>query len=462
MHMNLVTMTDSYKVTHWRQYPPKTEYVYSYFESRGGKFEEIVFFGLQYYLQEYLSKPITAENISAAEALWTPHLGDKSLFNKAGWAHILTEHGGYLPLRIRAVPEGMVVPTHNVLMTVENTDPKVPWLTNWVETLLSQIWYGCTVATLSREMKRMMLDSLKRTGDPALIDFKLHDFGFRGVSSVESAAMGGCAHLVNFKGTDTAKALEFASQYYKEPMAGFSIPAAEHSTITSWGREHEVDAYQNMIDQFGSGGAGMYAVVSDSYDIFNACTNLWGGVLKEAVLAAPNTLIVRPDSGLPRQMVPDVLAALASVFGTTTNAKGYKVLNKVRVIQGDGIDYEETRRIIDAVEIAGFSLDNVAFGMGGALLQKLNRDTQKFAFKCSSIVIDGETHDVYKEPVTDPGKNSKRGRLRLIQGEHGLETVAANHWIPGKDLLETVYESDGENRQMLRYTLAEVRARAAL
>lgn len=454
---NLAILTDSYKVSHYRQYPPGTEYIYSYFESRGGQFDEVVFFGLQYYLNKYLRQAITARQVNDAAAFWTQHFNDSDLFNRGGWMHIVRKHGGYLPLRIRAVPEGTVVPTHNVLMTVENTDPTVPWLTNWVETLLSQVWYGCTVATLSREMKRLIRGSLRRTGDPSLADFKLHDFGFRGVSSVESAALGGCAHLVNFKGTDTAAALLLAQQHYCTPMAGFSIPAAEHSTITSWGREHEVDAYRNMIQQFGSGKSGLYAVVSDSYDVFAACRDLWGGVLKDAVLAAPNTLVVRPDSGVPHHVVPDVIGTLGSRFGFTVNDKGYKVLNKVRVIQGDGIDYEETRKILDAIEIAGYSADNVAFGMGGGLLQKLDRDTQKFAFKCSHAVVSGQGRDVYKEPVTDLSKQSKRGRLQLVRTNGRFTTVPETE--DSRDELVDVY-MDGW--LTTTQTLSEIRERAVL
>ncbi len=271
---NLLLRTDSYKFTHWKQYPPGTEQVYSYFESRGGKWSDVVFFGLQYYLKKYLEGPVvTRRAIDEAEELVGLHFADKSLFNRRGWEHILRVHDGRLPLRIRAVPEGTPVPGHNVLMTVENTDPACYWLPNYVETLLVQVWYGSTVATQSREMKKLVLKHLHRTGDPCLIDFKVHDFGFRGVSSVESAGVGGAAHLVSFRGTDTFEGIIVARDYYGEPMAGFSIPAAEHSTITAWGQTHEVDAMRNMLEQYPRG---MVAVVSDSYDVFAACEKIWG------------------------------------------------------------------------------------------------------------------------------------------------------------------------------------------
>lgn len=454
MTNNIILLTDSYKVSHYKQYPKNTTTVYSYLESRGGLFQEVVFFGLQYFLQTYLSTPITQEMIDEADEFYAAHFGGKELFNRAGWEHILNKHGGRLPVRIKAVAEGTVVPTSNVLMTIENTDPECFWLTNYLETLLSQVWYPSTVATNSREMKKLIVRALEKTGDPSLISFKLHDFGFRGVSSVETAGLGGAAHLVNFMGTDTVAGLLVARRSYKEPMAGYSIPAAEHSTITSWGKENEVEAFRNMIKQYGHGS--LYAVVSDSYDQIGACKNLWGKELKLEVLSANATLVVRPDSGIPHKIVVESLDALGEAFGYSINGKGYKVLNpKVRLIQGDGIDYEEVRKILDNMDRNGWSADNVAFGSGGGLLQKFNRDTQKFAFKCSMALINGREIEVYKQPITDSGKTSKKGRLSLLL-ENGKIITKKGDNRPG-DLLETVYEN-GEIKKT--YTFAEVREKA--
>ncbi len=454
MQHNIILLTDSYKVSHYKQYPKNTSTVYSYFESRGGTFSEVEWFGLQYFLEEYLSKPITLAMIDEAEEFYAAHFGSKDLFNRADWMYILETYNGYLPVRIKAAPEGMVIPTGNVMMTVENTDPRCYWLTNYLETLLSQVWYGSTVATVSREMKKLILRYLERTGDPSLIPFKLHDFGFRGVSSVESAGVGGAAHLVNFMGTDTVAGLMVARKYYGEHMAGFSIPAAEHSTITSWGQDGEREAFRNMIQQYGSGA--LYAVVSDSFDIYRACSQIWGKELKAEVEAANGTLVVRPDSGIPHQVVVKCLDLLGESFGYSINAKGYKVLNpKVRLIQGDGIDYDETRRILDHMERAGWSADNVAFGMGGGLLQKLNRDTQKFAFKCSLAVIGGRDVEVFKAPITDSGKTSKKGRLSLVHKNGTLMTVKGEK---ADDILQTVYENGKITK---KYTFAEIRERAS-
>lgn len=449
-----VLRSDSYKVSHHKQYPPGTTHIYSYLESRGGVYPETVMFGLTYYLKEYLSRPVTMADVDRAEERMNKHLGP-GIFNRAGWERIVKVHKGLMPVRIVAVPEGTVVPTRNVLMTLENTDPELPWVTNYVETMLLKIWYPITVATLSREIKKLIFRYLEETGDTNGLDFKLHDFGYRGVSSEESAAIGGMAHLVNFKGTDTMIALEAAEAYYGEDMAGFSIPAAEHSTITAWGQNFEYEAYENMITQFGQGS--LYAVVSDSYNIFEACENIWGEQLRAQVLEAPGTLVIRPDSGVPHEVVRKITEILGDKFGYTTNEKGYKVLNKVRVIQGDGINYDEIGRILEALKIRGWSADNVAFGMGGALLQQCNRDTQKFAIKASSMIRNGRVKDVLKKPVTDNSKWSKSGKLKLIDVDGVLETVSVH--TPGHDIMQTVWE---DGKLLVDPTFAEIRERAAI
>jgi nicotinamide phosphoribosyltransferase len=407
---NILLDIDSYKSSHFLQYPPGTTGMFSYLESRGGEFQETVFFGLQYILKEYLSKPITMEMVDEAAVFLHAH---GVPFNADGWRRVVTAHGGKLPIRIRAVPEGTVVPTHNALMTVESTDPECFWVVSWLETQLMRIWYPITVATLSRKAKEIIKWFLDDTSDnvAAELPWKLHDFGSRGVSSAESAGIGGAAHLVNFRGSDTINGILLANKYYGCDMAGFSIPAAEHSSITSWGRDHEVDAYRNMLKQFAKPGA-VLAVVSDSYDIYNAVENIWGGVLKQEVIDSGATVVIRPDSGDPVTVVMGVLERLADKFGTTVNSKGYHVLNHVRVIQGDGVDYFRIQAILGAMREHKWAASNLAFGMGGALLQKVNRDTLKFAFKCSSISLSsGEQRDVFKQPVTDAGKVSKAGRL---------------------------------------------------
>jgi nicotinamide phosphoribosyltransferase len=416
---NIILLTDSYKLSHFKQYPPHTTKVYSYLESRGGKFKANVFFGLQAILKKYLvGKVVTQAHIDEADDFAKAHFGNTDCFNRDGWQYILDRYDGYLPIRIKAVQEGTVIPAHNALITVENTDPSCFWLTNHLETLLVQAWYPITVATQSWHMKQKILDYLNKTGDPSLIDFKLHDFGFRGVSSVETAGMGGMAHLVNFKGTDTIEGIMYANKYYDGGICGFSIPATEHSTITSWGRDKESEAYENLLKAYPTG---LVACVSDSYNIYNACEKIWGEELRMEVLKRDGTLVIRPDSGNPPDVVVKILEILGTQFGASKNDKGFKVLNpKVRVIQGDGIDYEMIGTILEKMVANGWSADNIAFGSGGGLLQKLDRDTCKFAFKCSFAEVNGKPVFVYKDPVTDPGKKSKQGRMLVVRVGDGL------------------------------------------
>jgi len=455
---SIIMLSDSYKLVHWNMSPPGTNNVYSYFESRGGKFPATKFFGLQYFLKKYLEGAVvTQEQIDEGAEICKLHLGNEKFFNREGWEYILKEHGGYLPISIKAVPEGMLIPVSNVLMTVVNTDPKCYWLTNYLETLLVQTWYPTTVCTLSYYMKEMITKYLEDTGDPSLVNFKLHDFGFRGVSSVESAGIGGAAHLVNFMGTDTMEALMIARKYYNCPMAGFSIPATEHSVICSWGRENEVEAMENVLNKFPEG---LVACVSDSFNIYKACEVIWGKILKDKVLARNGTLVVRPDSGNPPEVVVKVLNILGEKLGYTTNSKGFKVLDPhVRVIQGDGCNYEMCNEVLNAMKTAGWSTDNIAFGMGGGLLQNLNRDTQRFAFKCSAVNINGEWKDVFKCPATDLGKISKAGRLKLVPMENATggtsyQTVNELANVHGKDILVEVFRN---GRVIKEYTFEEVR-----
>lgn len=449
---NIILNSDSYKYSQWVQYPPKTTGVYSYIESRGGPWEKTLFVGLQAFLIEYLSRPITKADIDEAEAIITAH-GEP--FNREGWEYILKEHNGKLPVRIKAAPEGSLIPVKNVLVTIENTDPKCYWLTSFLETaLLRAVWYPTTVATNSYESKKIIMEYLEKTGDPALIDFKLHDFGARGVSSEESAGLGGMAHLVNFMGTDTVSALLYARKYYKADMAGFSIPAMEHSTVTSWGKPNEAEAFRNMLKTYGKPGA-LVAFVSDSYDIYNACEKIWGETLKDEVLKSGAIVVVRPDSGNPSSVVVKCLQLLEKNFGSVKNAKGYKVLNNVRVIQGDGIDHHNIKSILFSMEMAGFSADNVAFGQGGALLQQVNRDTMKFAMKCSAAEIDGKWVEVFKDPVTDKGKESKKGRVTLYKERDGKYFTGVEDWPT--PVLRTVFEN---GKLMNQLTFDEVRANA--
>lgn len=441
MDDNLVLDVDSYKTSHFLQYPPGTTAVSSYVESRGGELPYTVCFGLQRYLKRYLGRPVTPTQVDEARALLPAH---GLPFNEAGWRHILDEHGGWLPVHIQAVPEGTRLPVSNVMLQICNTDPACAWLTSYLETaLLRAIWYPTTVATRAFGCRQIIGDALAATADSMDgLEFKLQDFGARGASSLETAAIGGAAHLLSFQGTDTLSAIRLLRDSYGADMPGLSIPAAEHSTITAWGRTGEAQAYENMLGQFARPGQTV-AVVSDSYDLFAAIDQLWGTTLREAVENSGGTLVVRPDSGDPVTIVCEALERLMAKFGHRVNSKGYRLLpDCVRVIQGDGVSPAMIGQVLDAMKRQGLSADNVAFGMGGELLQKVNRDTQQFAMKASAVCIDGQWRDVYKDPVTDPGKRSKRGRLALVHDET-YATVPVSELGQRADLLRTVYR-DGE------------------
>jgi nicotinamide phosphoribosyltransferase len=452
---NLILATDSYKLGHWNQYPKDTEAVYSYLESReGAKYPYTVFFGLQYILKRYLTGftlPNT-QDLVEAQKLAQKHFG-APVFNYKGWSHVITEHNGQLPLRIKAVPEGTPVPTGNVMMTVENTCPDCYWLTNAMESILTHVWYSSTVATQSRAVKEMMKSYLNETGQDGGLQFMLHDFGYRGATSHEAAAIGGAGHLVNFVGTDTLPAMILARDYYGADLntLAFSVPATEHSVMTARGKEGEFEVVDQLLDEYPEG---ILSVVSDSYDIYEFVKTL-GEKYKDRIMARDGKLVVRPDSGDPILTTMMVSELLWDAFGGTTNEKGYRVLDPhVGILWGDGIDPAGIQAILKEAKYSGFAAENYVFGMGGGLLQKVNRDTQRFAFKCSAQKRDGEWHDVYKDP-TDKSKVSKKGRLQLIRPGVTLETKPPD-WEPPalmtqeedlrfehQNVLQTVYE-DGK------------------
>ena len=458
MDFNLLLDTDSYKGSHWLQYPSDLTAMGAYLESRGGEHPETLFFGLQMILADLFSRPVSQADLEEAAEIWQLH---GLPFNRQGWQQVIDRHGGWLPLRIRAVAEGSRVPTGHVLLTVESTDPQLAWLVSWVETALLRLWYPTTVATRSWHLRTVLQAALERSADDpeGELAFRLHDFGSRGVSSHQSAAIGGLAHLIAFRGSDTTAALVAGRRYYDCPMAGFSIPAAEHSTILAWGQEQEAEAYRTMLDRFARPGA-VLAVVSDAYDIWHAVDQLWGEQLRQQVIDSGATVVIRPDSGDPLVIVPELLQRLEARFGSRVNGKGYRVLEHVRLIQGDGISEASLPLLVEAVLAAGFSVENVAYGMGGGLLQQVNRDTQRFAYKVSWVERSGRIEAVRKCPITDPAKASKAGVLDLIRAGGTYRTVVRQTpGIQADSCLRTVYE----NGQLLgRCSLDEVRERALI
>lgn len=466
MQINRILATDSYKPSHAALYPPGTTSIYSHFMARGGDFDATTWFGIQGVVKEFLTTPVTAEEVKYGCDRLAEHVGPHvSEPMRKRWMRLVEKHGGKFPIIIKAAPEGTTVPIKNVLMTVENTDPEFFWLTGYLETLLSRVWYPTTVCTHSREMKKLIHASLVKTGTPEAIDFKLHDFGGRGVSSSESAAIGGTAHLVNFRGSDTMEALEFAKKYYNCHMAGFSIAATEHGPTTSWGQENEAAFAEHVLDTYPDSPV---AMVIDSYDDENFCKNILGGKLRNKILARKpeHFVVARPDSGEPNLKVVEASNWLSSSFGRTINSKGYKVLPpQIRGIYGDGIDYAEMKRIIYALESEGWSMDNWAFGEGGGLLQKCNRDTHHHAYKVCHVVVNGESRDVFKAPKGMPLKASRKGRMKLVLDYTWKDKVVGPVFVtvsesdPRPDVLREIYR-DGE--LLIDETLDTIRDRAKL
>ena len=346
------------------------------------------------------------------------------------------------------------------MMTVENNDPKCYWLTNYLETLLSQVWSPSTVATASYHAKKMMMKFLVDTADnpEEAILFMLHDFGFRGVSSFESACLAGAGHLVNFMGTDTFPAVELTMDYYNsKEVTAYSVPATEHSIMTSRGRDGEMEILGDLLDKYPTG---ILACVIDSYD-YREFIKEAVRRYKDKILAREGKLVFRPDSGMPSEVTMECAELLAEGFGTTINSKGYKVFDpKVGLLWGDGIDVMGARSILFTLTTRGFAASNIVFGMGGGLLQKINRDTQRFAFKSSYQERGGVGYDIFKQPI-DITKTSKKGKLMLILTEDGsYKTVKQDTDVAkeGIDFLETVFKDGELVRDM---TFDEVRKNAA-
>ncbi len=463
--IGLPQAADSYKAGHWSMFPEGTTFVKTFMESRGsGLNDSVIFFGLQYYLKNYLSGQIvTKELVDKAEKFWNAHLGPGH-FSRDNWMYIVEKHNGYLPIKIKSVKEGTKVKNRNVLFTVENTDPKCFWLTNYIETLLIKIWYPTTIATNGYKIRNKILEYLEKTGNLDLINFAYHCFGYRSCTSEEQAGIGSMAHLVNFMGTDTVAGIWFAQDAYNtDGMLGYSVKACEHSGVLSWaGEEFEIEFFRNLLQNTPTG---ILSVVSDTFDILKAVDKF--GELKELVLNRDGKLVIRPVSGDPAMTDLMVIEKLAEHFGYTINEKGYKVLNpKVGVIQGDFISFDTICEILELLEKNGWSADNIVFGCGTKNLQEFSRDSFNFAIKASVTNVNGEDRCVEKCPLeinkdgsrTKSFKKSKKGHLKLVKenGEYKTLSNFDEGFDEAVDELVTVFEN-GE--VLVEYTFEEIRER---
>ena len=468
----IAVMTDSYKAGHFMMYPDALKMV-AYGEFRagfGGDKEDtrIVAYGIRYLIENFVSKQWTQKDVDDAALFYSTHNAPfftdypfpKDLFSK-----FVNENNGYFPVKMQALLEGTVIHAHVPVYQITAEAPYAKLVT-FLETLLTWVWYPSTVATLSRRARDAVEDAFEKSVDGGkespLLGSKLHDFGFRGCTGAEQAIIGGCAHLLNFEGSDTMAAAYYAQFTLNngKPVA-MSVPASEHSVMTAWATEKE--AIEVMIDRFG-GGNGVLSIVMDSYDYVHALEEILPAVASKKI-AKGGFLVLRPDSGDPAEAVLQGLAAGEKVFGVDVNQKGYKVVRGCGVIQGDGINLATMKLILEAVLKAGYSAQCVTFGMGGGLLQKVNRDTMSFATKLSHITYaDGRSRAVMKCPKTDASKFSLPGILQ-VRRDNGIPTVyqvadngAGRVFSEEENLLKVVYDK-GPVKNLQWDDFATVRAR---
>lgn len=447
----MAVMSDSYKAGHFLMYPDSDKSV-AYGELRkpypGVNDARIVFHGIRYIVENYLNRQWTVEEVEQADKFYSTHnaAGTAYPYPKELFLKFIKENNGYFPIKVEALAEGTVIYPHVPVyqITAENEYAN---LCTFLETLLTHVWYPTTVATLSRHVRTVIDEFFEDTVDMENFwkkDSRLHDFGMRGVTCAEQALIGGVAHLLNFGGSDTMNAAFYAQFYLNggKPVAS-SIPATEHSVMTSW--KSELEALENMHKQFPAGSdfckLGIFATVGDSYNYENFLNNIVPVVAKK-FSGKFGLWVLRPDSGNPVDCVLQGLEAADKTFGSTLNKKGFKVLNGAAVIQGDGINIDDVKNILRAVKIKGFSVENVAFGMGGGLLQKINRDTLSMATKLSYIrYADGGEKNIMKRPSDDKGKYSLPGEMKVVY-QNGIPTVfPIETETIGKSLLKVVYNN---------------------
>lgn len=467
--MNLLLLTDVYKLGHMEQYPEGTTKIYSYLCARSDKkTKETLWFGLQYYLKKYLSKGVTEENVEEVLEYRKSILGGTSA--KVEQQFRALAKLGYLPIEIKAVPEGEVVGVKNILCSVTNTHPDFYWVVGYIESLLLKVWNTCSVATVSLKFKRLVTRFAKETSDSEfLVPFQVHDFGYRGCSSEETAAISGASHLVNFLGTDTIPAIKMLRDYYGavDPI-GLSVPASEHSVMCAFTKDGELEAFRNMLRLYPTG---IVSIVSDTYNLWRVLTE-FAPILKDEILARDGKVVFRPDSGNPEKIIcgdPDapvgspenkgVLKLLEEVFGSSMNLTGFKELNpKVGTIYGDGMYYERFERILGQMKKQGWASTNLVIGIGGLLLQQHNRDDQGFAFKATFATINGQNVELFKDPITDSGKRSHKGLMKLIKEDgiyRTIDQVSEEEEKTGE--LITVFK---DGKIIKEWTLDDIRKRA--
>ena len=453
--MNPLMAIDFYKADHRRQYPDGTEFVYSNFTPRSARLapvledfdDKVVLIGLQAYIKRILiekwntnffNKP-KDEVLARYKRRMDTSLGEDAI----GVQHIADLHDlGYLPIKIKSLPEGSRVNIKVPMFTVVNTLAEFFWLTNYLETSISaEIWKPCTTATIAYEYKRLLTDFAKKTGAPIdFVELQGHDFSCRGMSGVEDAAMSGIGHLANFIGTDTVAAIDYAEDYYGiEGVVGVSVPATEHSVMCMGTKEDEIETFRRLINE--TYPQGIISIVADTWDFWKVITDFTVELKEDILNRKPNAIglakvVFRPDSGDPVKIIcgdPEApigspehkgaVECLWNVFGGTQSDKGYKLLNeRVGLIYGDSITLERAKNILEQLEAKGFASTNVVFGVGSYTYQYQTRDSFGFAIKATWGQVNGEGREIFKDPATDKGeKKSAAGLLRVEHSENGFE-----------------------------------------
>jgi len=469
--MNTLNLTDGYKVDHRTQYPTGTELVYSNWTPRKSRIagvDKVVFFGLQYFIKKYLQEEFDnnffqkpkAEVLKKYRRRISAYLGPDAIT----YEHVEALHDlGYMPVEIKALPEGMLVPMRMAMFTIKNTLPEFFWVTNFLETILSCIiWMPCTSATMSLQYRKILDRYADKTGgDKALVDWQAHDFSFRGMAGLEAAMMSGAGHLLNFTGTDTIPAIDFLEEYYgadsDKELVGGSVPATEHSVMCMGMEDSEIETFRRLINNVYK--TGIVSIVSDTWDFWKVIT-VYLQELKNEILARDGKVVIRPDSGDPVKIIcgdpnatagtPDFKGAvecLWEIFGGTRTDKGYKILDEhIGLIYGDSITLERCEAICSQLEAKGFASTNVVFGIGSYTYQYVTRDTFGFAMKATYGEVNGEGRAIFKNPKTDDGtKISAKGLIRLDGNELEVTTMAdeVSKEEEAGGLLEVVYR-DGE------------------
>lgn len=476
-------LADFYKISHRKMYPSGTTKVYSTWTPRGTRIpsiNEFVWFGLQAFIRRRLlgtfNQDFFAQNVDGIcedYARVVRHtLGDKN----PDTSHIRELHSiGYLPLRIRGLDEGTVVPLRTPVMTIENTDPRCFWLTNYIETLMScELWQASTSATIARQYRQLFeAYAIETVGDASFCGFQGHDFSMRGMGCLDASTLSGLGHLTSFVGTDTIPAILAAESLYganvENELVGTSVPATEHSIQCVYGDD---DAYVKAMIT-GAHPSGLVSVVSDGYDFWDVINRVLPA-LKREIEGRDGKLVIRPDSGDPVKIVcgdPEASAEwerkgaidrLWEIFGGTVSAQGYKCLAPcIGLIYGDAITFDRATRILQGLKSKGFASTNVVFGIGSFTYQYTTRDTFSMALKSTLAIRDGKEIQIFKTPKTDDGtKNSQRGRVVVERDEFGKivwrDRLSLSDHVPTNLLLDRFVDGKAVNPT----TFSDIRQRS--